>query len=169
MTYNLYYLDEDPSKNASSYCDKHVVSCIVPLARLLSCSHHIKNVPWKKGLYNYITIHDSYYYRIDDKSSFTYHLELLISLLSEYKKRYNKIHRTNRLIPLLSKKVSWNTDSGKYIVRPRRNSLYHVDEPVKSHRRHYAMYVIPYEKYTNADVPSWASDDYYGIRTTRTY
>lgn len=92
---NIFILDINPKNVAKFHCDKHVVKMIVETAQMLSTTHYILNSSLKHKVYKpaYIN-HPCTKWVRKSKGNYIWTLELLAYLLTQYKIRYKKIHKT---------------------------------------------------------------------------
>ena len=101
---NIFYLHSDPKTCASMHCDKHVVKMILETAQMLSTAHHeLDGENGVEGLYKSThKNHPSNVWIRNCVFNYQWAWLLLFNLLSEYSKRYGKVHATQRLRDPLS-------------------------------------------------------------------
>jgi len=93
---NIFVLDENPIKAAEMLCDKHVCKMIVESCQLLcSVFYFNSNIkpPYKLAYKNHPCAKWVRYTR----GNFEWLLNHLNGLLYQYKLRYNKIHKCNKI------------------------------------------------------------------------
>ena len=117
---NIFYFNSDPYTCAKQHCDKHVVKMIVEYAQLLSTAHRVldgKEVIIKTDAgrrkkiwiiddeeYNDVLYaathvnHPSAKWARDSYENYAWLTNLLVYLTAEYRKRYNKIHKTEQTV-----------------------------------------------------------------------
>jgi len=153
MSINIFFLSLNTEKCAQYHCDKHVVKMILETAQILSSAHWMtgseapyrlthKNHPcsiWARGsLKNYIWLCD-----------------LGKELCAEYTFRYDKIHKTQEVIQLLSENrpslpVSKNTKFPRAMPEK-----YHHKNIVKSYRDYYIGEKFDILSYKKRGEPKW--------------
>lgn len=96
---NIFILDTDPKLAAQYHCDKHVIKQIVESCQLLSTAVRLTIEDVELSIYK--TTHRNHPCTIWTKSSkenFLWLCDLTTHLLEEYKKRYNKIHKSTTVL-----------------------------------------------------------------------
>jgi len=103
---NIFYVHNCPTTAAIMLCDKHVVKMILETAQLLSTAHRVLDGDERAdamGLYK--TTHKNHPSAVWCRSGaleYLWCLKHLNALCNEYKLRYGKVHKTERLLrPLL--------------------------------------------------------------------
>lgn len=98
---NIFFLSPDPKQCAQWHCDKHVVKMILEYSQLLSTAHRFckGNVTdtYKATHVN----HPSAVWARDNIENYYWLFDLLCALHTEYEFRYEKIHKSKRLLPIL--------------------------------------------------------------------
>ena len=93
---NIFFLDENPKECAKMHCDKHCVKMILETAQLLCTAH------WSTGSKApYRATHKNHPSAIWTRKSLENYLWLVhlgIALCEEYTMRYNKTHKTQKII-----------------------------------------------------------------------
>lgn len=155
-------LDNNPKLSAQYHADKHVVKMIVEYAQLLSTAHRVLDGKPKKV--SYVTKtgkkRTKTLYELDDKrfealysashvnhpsavwvrESYENYLwlhEMAVELCREYSVRYNKIHKTQSVLSVLSflpKKIPAITKTPLKLAMPEQ---YHNENPVEAYRTYY--------------------------------
>ena len=99
---NIFFLDLDPYKAAQLQCDKHVVKMVLETAQLLSSAHHLTGSEHADKLYRLThKNHPSAVWVRQSDDNYVWTLMHLKGLLAEYTFRYNKIHKTSKLVSIL--------------------------------------------------------------------
>lgn len=94
---NIFVLDINPKKCAKYHCDKHVIKMILETAQLLCSAHHMtgnKNVPYRLTHKN----HPCSIWTRKSKANYKWLVKLGLELCAEYTHRYDKIHKTEKII-----------------------------------------------------------------------
>lgn len=179
---NIFYLDSDIGKCAQYHTDKHVVKMILEYAQLLSTAHRVlggretielsssgrKQKVYKlteerfnQYLYKATHInHPSAKWARNSRNNYEFLFQLWVNLLNEYTYRYGKVHKSSRLIDLLSYVPNRINDG---IFTPPWRAMpdeYKIDksEPdytVKSYRAYYIGQKSHMFKWKNRSVPDW--------------
>jgi hypothetical protein len=95
---NIFYLHENPERCAEMHCDKHVVKMILESAQLLSTAHH--EIDGEPSIVCYKSTHEGHPSAVwarENRSNYIWLWNLLNSLCKEYTKRYDKVHKTERI------------------------------------------------------------------------
>lgn len=99
---NVFVLDLNPELAAKYHCDKHVVKMILESAQMLSTAHH------ELGSHNgamYKPTHVNHPCNVwcrKSTSNYGWLFDLFIELIREYRRRYQKDHGCQKLIPYLA-------------------------------------------------------------------
>lgn len=99
---NRFVLDLDPIKAAEYHCDKHVVKMILEEAQMLStvhCQHGYDGDELYKATHKN---HPCTAWARETTGNYAWAYRLFVALLEEYTFRYEKVHATSRLRPLLA-------------------------------------------------------------------
>ena len=96
-TMNIFHLDKDPLLSALYHCDKHVVKMILESAQMLCTAHHCHGLDYETEWVPQMTIWVG-----DSGANFYFTMKLFDALLTEYTNRYNKVHKTSKIILLLN-------------------------------------------------------------------
>jgi len=97
---NIFFLDTDTKMCANYHCDKHVVKMILEYCQLLSTAHRVldgDDLPeWKDKVLYKVTHknHPSSVWVRQSARNYQYVSDLLYSLSQEYKRRYDKDHKS---------------------------------------------------------------------------
>jgi len=104
---NIFMLDSNPFNAARMHCDKHVVKMVLESAQMLSTAHHVldgKDCGLQWDLTNWKIYkathknHPSNVWVRETRHNYGWLYQLFVSLLREYKKRYNKTHKCEQLV-----------------------------------------------------------------------
>ena len=159
---NLFYLDHNPKKCASYYCDKHVIKILVEILQILSQIHH--NIGTKKPTYKKCkAIHSTlapYVWASHSVGNYKYCIELAKALLNEYKFRYNKnTHRSEKALVWLE-----NNIPQKIILKNKTKFLLtnnvriysdYFKNIITASRYLYVDFKCSEDKWTNRSKPEW--------------
>lgn len=144
---NLFILDIDPVKAAKLNCDKHVCKIILEVAQML-CLARIANgldAPWEGK--SHLNNHVSKWVR-ENMSNYNWTVEHGLALCDEYTRRYEKDHKTRRII-------EWCRDNPPSLINapmtPFRQAVaedcYDAD-PVRAYIKYYNRYKARFCKWT---------------------
>lgn len=173
---NLFYLDENPELCAQYHCDKHVVKMILETAQLLSTAHRVLDGEpyfklsktkrrikyWKLPddreyeLYQTVNInHPVAVWVRSSSANYRFAYALFKELIKEFHYRYNKCHKTEKLlIPL--KELPHNISHGSFttpaLAMPEK---YFNSDPVKAYRDYYRFGKKEILTYTKRSKPYW--------------
>ena len=116
---NIFILDNDPVIAAQMQCDKHVVKMIVESAQMLSTVHRMLDGTmerrpsesgsmlqyWKLPDIRELTLykachfnHPSTVWTRESSDNYMWHYEHFVALCYEYRYRYGKVHKTEKLL-----------------------------------------------------------------------
>ena len=104
---NLFFLSLDPTRAAQMQCDKHVVKMILEVAQMLStaCWHR---APLRHCLNIYKETHRNHPMAVwvrSTRGNFLWTVLHGLALCEEYTKRYQRTHKSEKLIRKFSKIV----------------------------------------------------------------
>ena len=96
---NIFYLYKCAKRSARAYCDKHIVKMCLELAQILSTCYQILIDERDENIYK-ITHknHPIVVWCRESEENFEWCIEHGIELCREYTKRYNKIHKSQKII-----------------------------------------------------------------------
>ena len=157
---NIFFLDKDPSTCAKYHCDKHVVKMILETGQMLSTAYQ-KHYGLKEDLYKpAYPNHPMTKWVGDSGGNFSFTIKLFDCLLSEYKNRYNKTHKTSRIITLLKNKyLKWHNIKGKLTTPPLcMPDEYKSKDYVTSYKNYYIGEKIHFAKYNFSERPQWLKE-----------
>lgn len=152
---NIFFLDRDPVVAAKYHCDKHCVKMCIEYAQLLSTALHITGSIINGDTYK--STHEKHPCTIWVASSLDHWKWLWLlgnALGNEYTRRYNKIHRSTRLLRLLPlptaiKGSGW-TDPPQAMPREFKDK-----DTVTAYRNFYLYDKVRFAKWNNSEEPWW--------------
>ena len=139
---NIFYLHPDPVVCAIHHCDKHVVKMILETAQLLSTAHRVldgdDHADWH-GMYKAThKNHPSAVWVREAVGNYVWTHQLLISLCREYTYRYDKTHKTERLVePLSNAPAHIPTKPFRTSIPQCMPDMFKHRDPVVAYRRYY--------------------------------
>ena len=150
---NIFYLDHDIRYSAKAHCDKHIVKMIIEYAQLLSTAHYVldgKQVGYKPTHKNHpcaIWVRQSAY-------NYVYLLALFNAVCIEYTKRYNKVHKTESLVDILTT-IPINAPLGVFTEPPQcMPEDCKGEDTVEAYRKYYINYKSSFAKWKHG-APIW--------------
>lgn len=180
---NIFYLDPSADLCAQYHTDKHVVKMILEYAQLLSTAHRVLDgKEWielsssgrKQKVYKLLDgTFDFHLYKathINHPSArwvrnsfhnYNFLFELWVNLLNEYTHRYGKVHKSARLLDLLSytpERINDTTEfSEPWRAMPDEYKISRCidDYTVKSYRAYYNGDKSHLFNWKSRDVPYW--------------
>ena len=176
---NIFVLDRDPFEAARLMCDKHVVKMVVETAQLLSTAHRVldgeltkKPSVSGKRMVTYYEFDDYeaelIYYKAahikhpcaiwcrETTSNYEWLYEHFQALCEQYKKRYDKWHKTDiRLMQALRNKPL-NLKPGPLTEFPQAMpDDCKQEDVVLAYRSYYNKYKSDFAKWKSGFVPEW--------------
>lgn len=152
---NIFVLDLDFKKCAKYHVDKHVVKMCVEYAQLLCSAHHIvgnKDIPYRLSHKN----HPCSVWVRECIENYVWLCNLALEICKEYSFRYNKIHKSQKVIEWAIDNVPKLPKNGKTsdlpIVVP---SDCKYDDVVKSYKSYYCKHKKHIAFWKNRNNPSW--------------
>lgn len=156
---NIFYLDRTPHKAAQAHCDKHCVKMILESAQMLSTAQRT-NQPQLSAdadsvLYKVAHLnHPSSIWTRTSEDHYFWLYCLFLSLQAEYKRRYNKIHKSAALNELLMK-LPPCPESG-FIDPPQcMPDQYKQDDCVEAYRAYYIGEKAKFAVWKYTPTPKW--------------
>ena len=159
---NLFYLDKDPKKCATYYCDKHVNKILIEIGQILSQIHHLHGdkIPPYKSCRAISPNLKPLRWAMDSKSNYIYCCDLADELIKEYKFRYQKNeHKCEKVIKWLRHNIP------SVIVKVNRTkfkltdnvSIYseYFKDPVEASRFMYVDFKCKNDNWTRRGKPIW--------------
>ena len=96
---NIFFLDETPYKSAQYLCDKHVPKMLLESAQMLSTALHSHTMGISTGIYKEAyPNHPMTKWVGSTFSNFQWTLENAVFISHEYCKRFNKLHKSSRIL-----------------------------------------------------------------------
>ena len=181
---NIFILDSDPKKCAEMHCDKHVVKMIVESAQMLSTAHRmldgeLEKRPSKSGkrqvkyyklsdpredlLYRAAHInHPCTVWTRESSANYKWHYHLFSCLCDEYNHRYNKVHRTDKLLRMVLSQLPINIPREPLtpFALAMNNQPQCIDDknPIMSYKKFYKTKQSSFDmKWTKREIPDWLS------------
>jgi hypothetical protein len=178
---NLFVLDKDPVKAAQLQCDKHVVKMVVESAQMLSTAHRLldgvlERVPSKSGktkvkyyrlpdyreglLYKAVHFnHPCTVWTAKSNNNYNWHYVHFVALCEEYKYRYGRVHKTDKLLREELKNLPRNIEVGYLTNQPlamQSNPECMSEDVVASYRAYYQTKQNRFKMtWTNREIPNW--------------
>lgn len=170
---NIFYIHKDPEVAAQAMTDKHVIKMILESAQLLCTAHRVldghevkvkskngrnlkkwkhDNETYDNSLYKSTHVnHPSAIWVRESSANYNWLYKHFIALGNEYKKRYNKTHKSIAELRFLLASPPKNITHGKQTpVRVAiTNPAWHKQTPVESYRTYYINEKINTEKDLN--------------------
>jgi len=156
---NIFILDRNPKKAAISHCDKHVVKMILESCQMLCNAHYIigkGQAPYKETHTN----HPCTIWSRTSKQNYLWLLSLTYNLLSEYKHRYKKIHKSTTVYKWCRKNINnlkfdYTKQTNFICAMP---DIYKVGCPIQSYRNYYLGEKLQFCHWTNRKIPLFVSN-----------
>lgn len=153
---NIFFLDNDIRKCAAYHCDKHVVKMILEYAQLLSTAHHLIDGP-KEGIY--AATHKNHPMAIwvrENTANYNFVYKLLVAVSDEYTLRYNKVHKTTNLFPLLKDPPVNQKVAYELTIPPScMPDDCKLDGAIPSYRNYYKKYKKDIAVWKYTETPEW--------------
>lgn len=153
---NIFVLDHDPVLAAQYHADTHVVKMVLESAQLLSTVHHLCGT-WCPHMYRAThQRHPCTLWLMESQGNYTWCWHLLNSLCAEYTHRYQRVHATQALVPILANMPATLPDAGLTAFTQAMPEGYRVPgDAVCAYRGYYRGGKAPLLKYTNRSIPHW--------------
>jgi hypothetical protein len=151
---NIFVLDESPIISAKYACDKHVVKMILESAQMLCSAQPEGTAPYKRTHYN----HPCNKWVRESARNYEWLLLHAYALCEEYTRRYDKIHKTEKVI-------EWCDEN-----RPELPNIEMTKQPtcmpdycksnsvVESYRKFYINEKSKFAKWKDGRIPLWYSE-----------
>ena len=190
---NIFVLSKDPQEAAVFHCNKHVVKMILESSQMLCTSHWMRLLESKgKKLTDFKRVRDAQQWLFENTSkefqppwkmshvrhpctiwtnenisNYMWHLELCESLLSEYRSRYKKNHKSEDVVKWLRKNIPVNIESAEltnFVVCMKDEYKIYQEEsrldPVASYRNYYLKDKVRFAKWEpHANTPIWFKEN----------
>jgi len=157
---NIFHLDKDPVLCAQYHCDKHVVKMILETGQML-CTAYQRHYGLKDDLYKPAYPHHPMTKWVGDSGgNFYFTIKLFDALLTEYTSRYNKVHKTSKIILLFNSKYKkWDNMEGDFTTPPLcMPDEYKLDDYVQSYKNYYIGEKMYFAKYNYSETPYWLKE-----------
>ena len=181
---NIFILDEQPQKAAEYHCNKHVVKMILEAGQMLCAAHWMSwlehfnknrtdfrlmrdvkqflkdNVPKEKQPAWGITHvnHPCTVWTRQSLKNYNWHLALMSCLLSEYTKRYSKVHKSTTVYQWLldNNPMSFPTNIKTPFPICMKDEYKVGNDPIQSYRKYYIKDKVRFAKWEpRAKTPDW--------------
>lgn len=153
---NIFVLDDDPRLAAQAQCNKHVVKMILETAQLLSTALRLRGDDVSSLLYKSTHVnHPCTKWVVHSAANMSLLWHHGDELLSEYNRRYAKVHACANLFTTLSYlgNVDHTTHSPFAMAMP---DEWKTDDPVESYRLYYIACKSTFAKWRpRSHPPSW--------------
>lgn len=155
----MFILDHDITKNAQSYCDKHVVKIVTEISQILSTvARKSSNVP--DFCYKSTHLHHPLVKWVElSTGNWDYTVKLGQAILEEYYFRFEKLDKHLRNKQIL--KHFEHTFPVHIFANPLTNFIqcfdikYHKEDAVEGYRQYYINEKLSIAKWTKRTPPSW--------------
>ena len=160
---NIFYLDKSFTKSAEYHCDKHVVKMILETAQLLSTAHRVLDGDAKAdivGLYKCThKNHPSSVWVRSNQGAYQWTFMLFERLCKEYTRRYDKVHKSARLLPFLlsyPENIEFSAWNAELIPPPQcMPEEYKHEDTVTAYRNYYMGAKNSFAKWAHSATPDW--------------
>ena len=155
---NIFHLDKNPIRCALYHCDKHVVKMILETSQMLSTAYQKyageNDTQYKSAYPNHpMTLRVGETYK-----NFGWTLLLGEALGFQYTHRYNKRHKSMRIIDYFFKNLDWKDrlPKGKQTSPPLcMPDEFKCDDYVQAYKNYYINKKKSFAKYTKVDTPDF--------------
>lgn len=156
---NIFYLHNRAEVAAHMHCDKHCVKMILETAQLLSTAHRVldgNKYADEVGLYKATHInHPSSIWVRESDENYQWTVDLLYHLCEEYFDRYQRTHKTERLLTHLDRYPK-NIPLGEFTQPPQcMPDEYKCDDSILAYRTYYNKDKAHFAKWNYCDTPEW--------------
>jgi hypothetical protein len=159
---NIFILDEDKTKSAQFYVDRHVVKIILEATQLLCNKHYaypsmLNKIPYSLTHRNHPLTH----WVCQTEGNYMWLCEFALELCKEYTYRYGRIHKCESIIKLLKENSVYEFPkklytTPHYLAMPEK---YKNSNPVKAYRDYYNGEKRHLFKWTKRKVPQWIKNE----------
>ncbi len=155
---NIFHLDKNPIKCALYHCDKHVVKMILETSQMLSTAYQ-KYAGESDSLYkSAYPNHPMTLWVGETYKNFGWTLLLGEALGFQYTHRYNKRHKSMRIIDYFFKNLDWKDKipKGEQTSPPLcMPDEFKCDDYVQAYKNYYINKKKSFAKYTKVDTPDF--------------
>lgn len=151
---NIFVFDREPAICAQHHSDSHVVKMILETAQLLSSAHWMTGgtAPYKLTHKN----HPCSVWTRECIENYNWLLSLGFELCKEYTLRYNRVHKSQEVLEVLSQTVPNITRYGEMTEFPKVVSENCVQNTViESYRTYFCKEKKHLAEWTNRYIPFW--------------
>lgn len=157
---NIFVLDRSPLVAARHHCDKHVVKMIVETGQMLSTAHWIngKADDWSDGdmLYKPAFVnHPCSKWVRESSANHRWTCALFIGLLTEYTARYKRSHKSERLVPFVTRMPAYTRQAEMTPFVQAMPDEYKCDDSVIAYRRYYLGEKRRFARWRYTEAPAW--------------
>ena len=150
---NIFVLDENPVTAARYACDKHVVKMILESAQMLCAVQPEGTAPYKRSFYN----HPCTKWVRASAENYDWLVEHAMGLCAEYTRRYDKIHKSQKVIEWCDKNRP-ELPIGMLSEHPKCMPDYcKAESVVESYRNYYNNEKARFAKWKDGNIPFWFS------------
>ena len=157
---NIFHLDKDPILCAKWLCDKHCVKMVLETAQML-CTAYQRHYGLKYDLYKpAYPKHPMTIWVGDCGQNFFFTIQLFGHLRDEYNYRYNKWHKSGKVILLLHNKYKeWHNWKTPFTTPPLcMPDQYKENDYINSYRKYYIGAKKSIAKYNFSEPPAWIGE-----------
>lgn len=137
---NIFFIDRDPIKAASSLCDKHVVRLITEAGILLCGVHHRLKFKYPDVRPPYLTgpiiNGELVNWLYSSLSNYNWCVEYGLEIGKQYSKRYGKIHKSQAVIEWCRDHQPDISDIGITKMPQVMPDIYKSDDTINSYRQY---------------------------------
>lgn len=165
---NIFVLDNNPKVAAAMMCDKHVVKMIIETCQILSMVMDTNYKPQfgstpsiQLGCPQYPKAHlkhPSTLWTMKSRGNYRWLVKHLRALCSEYRKRYNKVHKLEGLTMVYEgqeQHLEFESNKlQKFCIAITNKDLHHKD-PITAYRNYYNMEKSRFAKWKLGNIPAW--------------
>jgi len=155
---NIFHLDKEPKICAEYHCDKHVVKMILETSQMLSTAYQ-KHAGESDSLYkSAYPNHPMTLWVGETYKNFGWTLLLGEALGFQYTHRYNKRHKSMRIIDYFFKNLDWKDKipKGEQTSPPLcMPDEFKCDDYVQAYKNYYINKKKSFAKYTKVDTPDF--------------
>ena len=135
---NIFVLHTDPLIAAQMHCDKHCVKMILETAQMLSTAHHVYETPEADKVYKKAHLnHPCTKWIRESKANYRWAFDLYFELLTEFRVRRGKSHKSAELMYDLFKVPEDMPDVGLTPFAQAMPDEYKRSCPVEAYRAYY--------------------------------
>lgn len=157
---NIFYLDADPKVCAQSHVNKHIIKMVIEYAQILSTAHRVLDdldPDMNDNLYKLThKNHPSTIWARSSAANYRWLYQLWTELLDEYTHRYNKQHKSSRLLGYLAK-LPKNISTLEQFTEPTQAmpDEYKNVSAITAYRNYYIHGKTKLLTYKNRQIPDW--------------